>query len=423
MVRIIFLIISIFTALLGFYTWISLQKMEDFPKLQLATKTLFITESLILIFVLFWLFFIQKSTFTIPRSGFIGFVLMMVPLSFLLFSTFLLLEDLLFLGQFIFQKIKVFFNPHSNENVKISRAEFLLQMGFWVSTVPIVAALVSAQQAHAYKIHRIKITSKKIPKNFENFKIIQISDIHVGSLWNAKAVAQGIEKILAEKPDLILFTGDLVNNDFSELNEEYQAIFSRLKANLGIYSVLGNHDYGDYRLFPNQEAKAENFKKIQELHTKMGWNLLKNSSIILEKNSEKISLIGVENWGLHGFTQYGNLTKAYENIDKNSFQILMSHDPSHWRAEVLENFPNIDLTLSGHTHGFQAGIETPFFRFSPIQFRYPEWAGLYQEKQQFLYVNRGFGYIGFPGRIGILPEITVFTLKNAENHTESMEEI
>ena len=215
---------------------------------------------------------------------------------------------------------------------------------------------------------------------------------------------------MKEKPDLILFTGDLVNNVADEM-EDYMDVFDKLNAPLGIFSTLGNHDYGDYVSWDSEEAKKANLEKLKNVHAKLGWRLLMNEHVALEKEGEKIAVIGIENWSAKArFPKYGDLKKAYSGAEKYPYKILLSHDPSHWRAEVCESYRDIDLMLAGHTHGMQFGVEIPGIKWSPVQYVYKEWAGLYENALQKLYVNRGFGFIGYPGRVGILPEITVLEL-------------
>jgi len=211
-----------------------------------------------------------------------------------------------------------------------------------------------------------------------------------------------------QEPDLIFFTGDLVNN-FAEETEDWAPVLKKMNAKMGKYSILGNHDYGDYSEWPSPEAKEKNLEEIKAFHKKMGFQLMLNENKSLKVNDEEIALIGVENWGKPPFPQHGDLDKAMEGVNPDSFKLLMSHDPSHWDAKVLGK-TDINLTFSGHTHGMQFGIERIGIKWSPIQYRYPRWGGLYKESKQFLYVNRGFGYIGFPGRIGMPPEITVVEL-------------
>jgi uncharacterized protein len=235
--------------------------------------------------------------------------------------------------------------------------------------------------------------------------------VHSGSFTNKKAVTHGVEKIIAEKADLVIFSGDLVNDKATEM-QDYMDVFGQIKAPLGVYSTFGNHDYGDYVNWPqNGVSKSQNLKNLEKVHADLGWRLLMNEHVALEKGGEEIAIIGIENWSNKArFPKYGDLPKAYAGTEKYPFKILISHDPSHWDAQVRPRYGNIDLMLSGHTHGMQFGIEIPGFKWSPVQYVYKEWAGLYEEGKQKLYVNRGFGFIGYPGRVGILPEITVIEL-------------
>jgi predicted MPP superfamily phosphohydrolase len=251
-----------------------------------------------------------------------------------------------------------------------------------------------------------------LPKEFHGIKLAQISDIHAGSFFNKRAVAGGIEMLMGEKPDLIFFTGDLVNTQTDEVNK-YFDIFNKVKAPLGTYSILGNHDYGDYRSWASADAKRKNLLDMIEAHKLLGWDLLLNENRTLELGGEKISIIGVENWGAGRFTKYGDIVKATQNINESSVKLLLSHDPSHWDAQIRPDYSDIDVMFAGHTHGFQFGVELGNFKWSPAQYAYKQWADLYQKGNQKLYVNRGFGFIGYPGRIGIAPEITVFELVNS----------
>jgi predicted MPP superfamily phosphohydrolase len=242
-------------------------------------------------------------------------------------------------------------------------------------------------------------------------KIVHISDIHSGSFMNKKAVEHGVEMIMQQKPDLILFTGDLVNDRATEM-DNFKDIFMRLKAPMGVYSTLGNHDYGDYVKWPdNGLSQTQNLENLKTVHAEMGWRLLMNEHVVLQRNEDRIALIGIENWSAKArFPKHGRMDLAHAGTENFPFKILMSHDPSHWQAQVRENYPDVDLMLSGHTHGMQFGVEIPGFKWSPVQYMYKEWAGLYEEQKQKLYVNRGFGFIGYPGRVGVLPEITVLQL-------------
>ena len=254
------------------------------------------------------------------------------------------------------------------------------------------------------------MTFNNLPPAFKGLKIVQISDIHSGSFDNRKAVEKGVQKILDLKPDLILFTGDLINDRATEMMG-YEDVFSRLKAPMGVFSTLGNHDYGDYVNWPTEEARNQNIEDLKKLQADMGWRLLMNEHVVLEKDGQEIALIGIENWSAKArFPKHGKMWEAYPGAEKYPFKILMSHDPSHWDAEVRPKYGDIDLTLAGHTHGMQFGVEIPGFRWSPVKYVYDEWMGLYEKGKQKLYVNRGYGFIGYPGRVGILPEITLIEL-------------
>ncbi|MBS1682839.1 MAG: metallophosphoesterase [Bacteroidetes bacterium] len=295
----------------------------------------------------------------------------------------------------------------------INRAEFLSQAALIASAVPLglsVYGVISG--AHDYRVKRITLKLPNLPKSFDGIRIGQVSDIHSGSFWNKKAVKGGVEMMMAEKPDLIFFTGDLVNNETSEV-KDYIPVFEKLKAPLGVFSTTGNHDYGDYRPWKTQEAKQQNFKDLIEAHRLLGYDLLMNENRIITQNGEKLAIIGIENWGAGRFSKYGKLDQAYRGVDEAAAKILLSHDPTSWDAIVRPAHKDIDLTLSGHTHGFQFGVEIGNIKWSPCQYVYKQWAGLYQEGEQYLYVNRGFGYLGYPGRIGMPPELTIFELKKS----------
>jgi predicted MPP superfamily phosphohydrolase len=308
---------------------------------------------------------------------------------------------------------KIFSNAgakYLNTENGIPRSAFLSWLGLGLGTTLFGTLLYGFSNKYNYQIKKVKLAFNSLPNSFKGFKIVHISDIHSGSFNDRQAVQHGVDMILQQEPDVILFTGDLVNDRHNEVID-YVDIFKQLKAKHGVFSTLGNHDYGDYVKWESPEAKTKNLDKLKDLQAQMGWKLLMNEHVALEKNNEKIAIIGIENWGAKGrFPKYGKLKEAHENTKDFSFKILMSHDPSHWDAEVKPLYGDIDLMLSGHTHGMQFGFETPFFKFSPVQWMYKQWAGLYEDGSQKLYVNRGFGFIGYPGRVGILPEITVIEL-------------
>jgi len=297
-----------------------------------------------------------------------------------------------------------------------ARSAIVSRIGAAAAAVPVLATgwgILSG--AHDYRVRRETIYLPELPEAFDGLRLLQLSDIHAGSFWSPQAVQRGIELVVRQEADLICFTGDLVNNRADEM-ATYQDLFAQIRAPMGVYSILGNHDYGDYVAWPSPEAKRDNLRRLAEVHRAMGWDLLLNQHRWLQRDGARIALLGIENWGAKAnFPQYGKLSEAYAGTEEAPVHILLSHDPSHWQAEVRPDYPKIDLTLSGHTHGMQFGVEIPgLAKWSPVQYVYPEWGGLYREGGQYLYVNRGFGYLGFPGRIGIPPEITVLTLKRGQ---------
>lgn len=303
--------------------------------------------------------------------------------------------------------------PATANNIQaIPRSEFLLKAGLLAAAVPL-AAIKTAMPKGSYDYHvwYQNMYLPNLPKAFDGLRIGQISDIHSGSFYNKKAVLGGVEMLLKEKPDLIFFTGDLVNGEASEMTD-YQDIFSKVKAPLGVFSTLGNHDYGDYGDWYKLGDKKKNHQDLIATHKNMGWDLLLNENRRLKINGEEIGILGIENWSEYSrFPKYGRMDLAVKNTDDLPVKLLLSHDPSHWRAEVLPKYPQIDAMFAGHTHGMQFGVRTEHFQYSPIKYVYNEWAGHYQENMQQLYVNVGFGFVGLTGRVGILPEITIFTLK------------
>ena len=296
---------------------------------------------------------------------------------------------------------------------EMSRGEFIKKAAVATAALPFTTLSFGViNGVHNYRIVFKKITLPNLPDSFHGIRIGHISDIHSGSFFDRKSVIGGIELLGQQKTDLIFFTGDLVNNETKEVNE-YIDIFKKVQAPLGVFSTLGNHDYGNYRSWPNEKAKAQNLRDMHYAHKLLGWNLLNNENQVIEMGHEKLAILGVENWGTGRFPKYGELAKAHAGTEDAAVRLLLSHDPSHWDAQVRPDFKDIDIMFAGHTHGFQFGIETNNFRWSPSQYMYKQWADLYEKESQYLYVNRGFGFLGFPGRIGIEPEITIFELASA----------
>jgi predicted MPP superfamily phosphohydrolase len=329
---------------------------------------------------------------------------------------FLLVDDLRRLVILIFRKSKK--EPQADQQASagepISRSAFIVKAGLAAAVVPLTSLTWGiATGAYDYQVRRKTLVLPNLPAAFDGITMGQISDIHSGSFYNPRAVRGGVELLLGEKPDFIFFTGDLVNDMATEMRD-YQDIFTKVKAPLGVYSSLGNHDYGDYHFGKGSSpAKVKNLKDVIKTHELMGWDLLMNENRRLKVDGEEIGILGIENWGMGRFPKYGRMDLATKNTDDLPVKLLLSHDPSHWRAEVLPKYPQIDAMFSGHTHGMQFGVRTEDYQWSPIEYIYKEWAGLYQEQHQQLYVNVGYGFLGYPGRVGILPEITLFTLKKA----------
>jgi len=292
-----------------------------------------------------------------------------------------------------------------------TRRKFIAQLALGIAAIPFASLLYGVTKGkYNFKVLKYELAFDDLPEAFDGFTITQISDIHSGSFTDKSKVQYALDLVAEQESDLLLFTGDIVNNKAEEM-DDFIDIFSKLKAPFGKYSILGNHDYGDYAEWKTKEAKEANFEAIKGIHSKIGFELLLNESRFIEKNNQKLALVGVENWG-KGFKQVGDLKKASALVDQKDFKVLMSHDPSHWEHKIKENDFNYQLTLSGHTHGLQMGIEIPgFIKWSPSSFVFKQWAGLYEEFGRYVNVNRGFGFHGFAGRVGIWPEITVIKLK------------
>ena len=308
------------------------------------------------------------------------------------------------------------FKPKKEKNIFFpKRRKFLSQLSLALAFIPFSSLLYGMYRGkYNYKVLSYELEFSDLPSSFDGFKITHISDIHCGSFDNPEKVKYGVDLINKQKSDVIMFTGDIVNNVSKELNP-WKKLFSSLKAEHGVYSVLGNHDYGDYMDWETDQEKINNLQNLKKIQREMGYKLLLNENDFIKKNGERLAILGVENWGAGGFKKAGDLNKAIEGISNSDFKILLTHDPSHWRNKVIPHNYFFPLTLSGHTHGMQFGIDIPgWIKWSPIKWRYPEFAGLYKKAKQYLYVNRGFGYLAYPGRVGMWPEITVLTLKKSK---------
>jgi hypothetical protein len=410
---IIFLVITGLTLLLDWYVYNGLRTLtKGWPSLR--WKQVLLWGYLVLSLGITALFLIGLGSFSTAKgmtpyhewilSFFLTFFITKV-----IFSLVLLIGDT---GRLLYGVGDNIINHGKKENIPYfpSRRKFISEIAVLVAAVPFISLLYGMFKGkYDYKVHRETLYFDDLPEAFDGFTITQISDIHSGSFDNSAAVQRGIDMAKAQKSDLFVFTGDLVNNAAWEI-EPYIGHFKQLKAPFGQFSILGNHDYGDYIQWNSAEEKAANLEKLKGQHTKLDYRLMLDENVELEKNGQKINLIGVQNWG-RGFIQIGDLDKALKGVDKNAFKILLSHDPTHWEEKVRYHETKIHLTLAGHTHGAQFGVETAGLRWSPVQYRYLDWAGLAEQNGRHLYVNRGFGFLAFSGRVGIWPEITVITLK------------
>lgn len=340
-----------------------------------------------------------------------AFVVFYIPK--MVFVVFHLLEDIVFGFYFVLKKITGPRKVVDENGQPITRLKFLSQTGLILASIPFFSFLWGMVRGRFdFRVEHVSLGFNHLPEAFNGLKIVQISDIHIGSFEGFhKKVEEAVGMINAQKADILLFSGDLFNN-FAEEMEGWFPILSRMEAKYGKFACLGNHDYGKYYHWKTEEEQQANFRKMKEAYQQIGFTLLNNESHIMQRETDKIAIIGVENWGHPPFPQYGDYDKASETVSKIPFKILLSHDPTHW-DEKIQGKTDVALTLSGHTHGMQFGINLGNIKWSPAKYKYPRWAGLYNVGRQFLYVNRGFGYIGYPGRVGMPPEITVITLQTA----------
>jgi len=413
-----FILIAIFITIIDLYFYRALKSfVKNYtPILKNTFKISYWIFTLVtIIFMFVAATYFSDKTLSLPfaRTYVVG-VIMIIGLSKLIGTLFILIHDIFQFIIWIINKTPSKSNNYENK-ISISRIDFLKKTALIASIIPFSTLMFGVlKSAFDYTIHHQKLKIPNLPNAFKGLKIVQISDIHTGSFISKDPLEKAIKMIEDQQPDIIFFTGDLVN----EITEEalhFMDTLNKIKAPLGVFSILGNHDYGDY-FYPKDdtEGKAHNYTLMKAVHKKLGWNLLLNENYILKKDNERLAILGVENWGSElRFPKYGDIDKAKEGCLTDDVKLLLSHDPSHWDAHVTPNHPDIAATFSGHTHGMQFGIEIPGFKWSPSQYIYKNWAGLYAEKNQQLYVNRGLGFLGYPGRVGILPEITAFTLSEA----------
>jgi predicted MPP superfamily phosphohydrolase len=348
---------------------------------------------------------VDGGTFGHPRGLLMGLCLSLFILK-LVIICFMFFEDITRVFQYIFQNFFSTQNQHFP-----SRRKFVSTIALGLAGISFAGILYGMFKGkYNFKVLNYKLSFQDLPPAFEGLKIVQISDIHSGSFDDKDKVEYGIDLVNQQNADVIFFTGDLVNNLASEM-DNWTDSFSKIKAKYGVFSILGNHDYGDYHDWASQSEKQANFENLLRVHEKMDWKMLRNENTFIEKDNQKLHVVGVENWGKGGFKQAGDINKATEGLTKSDFKILLSHDPSHWDEVVKTDPKHFQLTLSGHTHGMQFGIEIPgWFKWSPVQYRYKQWAGIYQHQTRYINVNRGFGFLAYPGRVGIWPEISVIEL-------------
>lgn len=358
-------------------------------------------------FIFQWIQPNPGGSFTGARGYALGFVLAFISANIIL-TLFMFGEDIVRLLSALYNKL---FTTSSSFNLP-SRRKFLSQIALGIAAIPFASLLYGMYQGkYNYKVLKYTLSFDDLPDAFDGYRITQISDIHSGSFDNKKKIEYAVNLINEQESDTVLFTGDLVNNLATEM-EPWKGTFGRISAKDGVFSVLGNHDYGDYVEWKSDRERLENLEALKNTHSQMGWNLMLNENRIIERNGERIALVGVENWGIGGFKKKGDLDLAGAGLSPQDFKILLSHDPSYWQEKIKQDPNNYQLTLSGHTHGMQFGIEIPgWFRWSPVQYRYENWAGIYEEFGRYINVNRGFGYLAYPGRVGIWPEITVIELR------------
>jgi predicted MPP superfamily phosphohydrolase len=401
-------IILILTVLLDIYGFTAVKHLFQDSATRPKSIAYGIYWSMTLYIVLFFLFSIsfnlrENST---PATRFMLGLVLGIFISKLFLTIFLLLQDF---GRLFAWTSNSLFKPEFE--LHTSRRAFLEKLSLGVAALPFFAFIYGmVKTAYDYQILKITVPIQDLPDGLDGMKIVQISDLHTGSFGEIEPLKKAVESINQLQADMFVFTGDLVNNRAKEY-PNFIEIFREIKTPLGQYSILGNHDYGDYVEWDSDLEKTENLELLKRYHRDTNWEILCNEHRVIERNGEKFALLGVENWSAkRGFAQYGSLKNAYLGTESIPTKILLSHDPSHWDAEVRKKYKDIQLTLSGHTHGMQFGVETKYFRFSPVQWVYEQWAGLYSHASQHLYVNRGFGFIGYPGRVGIRPEITLLTL-------------
>ena len=377
-----------------------------------SRPVLFIIEGLSLLFLVYIAYSLMqfdRSVGQTHKTMFTMALLLIVYVPKLILTLVLIGEDIFRLGA---GAVNYFANYDKGADFLNSRRKFVSQVGLGIAAVPFLSLIYGITVGkYNYKVIKQRIFFPDLPAAFDGFTITHISDVHSGSFDNAEKINYAIDLVNEQNSDMILFTGDIVNTHADEMHPWIETFNKIKKHEYGKYSVLGNHDYGEYVTWPSEKDKDKNFNAIKSLYGEIGFNLLLNEHTFIQKGDDKIAIVGVENWG-HNFKQAGDLNKAAGQLKKEDFKVLMSHDPSHWEHVVQNDEKHYQLTLSGHTHGMQFGIEIPgYFKWSLAQYVYKQWAGLYENMGRYVYVNRGFGFHAYPGRVGIMPEITVIELK------------
>ena len=405
-----FILIGILLFIIEFYTF---QSVRQLTKNKFFRSLYAIISLVVIAYILYGFSTFDRRAGQNYQSMLAASLIMLFYLPKIIITFFLIVEDIfrLFIG--VFQYIKR--SKTSEKSTFLpERRKFITQLAWGIAAIPFISVLHGITLGrYKFQVYKNTLFFDDLPDAFDGFKIVQLSDVHIGSFDSKEQLEYAIDLVNQQNADLLLFTGDLVNSLASEMNP-WLSVFQQLKKHpYGNFSILGNHDYGHYVEFDSQEDADQNFEAICNLSPQIGFQLLRNENIRLQKGDESIVIVGVENWGARShFMKLGDLDAATKNVDAEDFKILMTHDPSHWEAKVLSHPQNFQLTLSGHTHGSQFGIEIPgFIKWSPIQYVYKQWAGLYEDMGKMLYVNRGFGYHAYQGRTGIWPEITVLELK------------
>ncbi|MCV9929825.1 metallophosphoesterase [Flavobacterium sp. LS1R49] len=405
----------IICAVFLFIEFYSFQAIRTLIKLRWLLISYQILSLLLFVFIIYSFTQFDRSVGQTKQTMFTMGLMLLVYVPKIVITLVLLGEDIFRVGVGV---VNYFIeNPNPVKNAVIpSRRKFVSQIAVGLAAVPFLSLIYGILEGkYNFKVFKQTVFFPDLPDAFDGFRITQISDVHSGSFDNPEKISYAIDLVNEQNSDMILFTGDIVNTHATEMHPWLETFNKIKKHEFGKYAVLGNHDYGEYVTWPSEEKKEENFEAIKSLYGQIGFDLLLNEHTYIQKGDDKIALVGVENWG-NNFKKAGDLNKASQNVHQDDFKVLMSHDPSHWEYEIKDHPKNFHLTLSGHTHGMQFGIEIPgYFKWSLAQYVYKQWAGLYEHVGRYVYVNRGFGFHAYPGRVGIMPEITVIELKKGKD--------